>query len=209
MLRQAGSCLLSHSLAIPMTDPLSLLVSVAALVVSVTTAWLTLCRRGALKMTRPAVVYFGADGPLKIGEDAPKKVHLRSLLYSTGKRGCVVESMFVTLRRGESSQTFNIWVYGEDKLSRGSGLFVGETGVVCNHHFLLPADGTQFQFLSGEYQVDIFASLVGSDAPRRLYSIKLNLLEAIAQQLLIPENGAYFDWGSESQQYSVHVKKAG
>jgi hypothetical protein len=191
-----------------MSDPLPLLVSAAALVVSVTTAWLTLFRRGALKMTRPAVVYFGADGPLKIGEDAPKKVHLRALLYSTGKRGCVVESMFVTLHRGESRQTFNIWVYGEDKLSRGSGLFVGETGVVCNHHFLLPADGTQFQFLSGEYQVDIFASLVGSDTPHKLCSIKLGLPEVVAQQLLIPENGVYFDWGPESQQYSVHVKKA-
>lgn len=191
-----------------MSDPISLLVSAAALVVSATTAWLTLFRRGTLKMTRPAVVYFGADGPLKLGEDAPKKVHLRSLLYSTGKRGCVVESMFVTLRRGESRQAFNIWVYGEDKLSRGSGLFVGETGVVCNHHFLLPADGTQFQFLSGEYQVDVFASLVGSHTPHKLCSVKLSLPEVVAQQLLNPDNGVYFDWGPESQQYSVHVKKA-
>lgn len=159
-------------------------------------------------MTRPAVVYFGADGPLEIGEDVPQKVHLRALLYSTGKRGCVVESMFVTLRRGESRQTFNIWVYGEDKLSRGSGLFVGETGVVCNHHFLLPADGTQFQFLSGEYQVDIFAFLVGNDTPHKLCSIKLSIPEVVAQQLLIPEYGVYFDWGPESQQYSVHLKKA-
>ena len=85
-----------------MNDPLSLLVSAAALVVSVTTAWLTLFRRGALRMTKPAVVYFGADGPLKIGEEAKRKVFLRSLMYSTGKRGCVVEAMFVTLRRGES-----------------------------------------------------------------------------------------------------------
>jgi hypothetical protein len=175
-----------------MTDPLSLLVSAAALVVSVTTAWLTLFRRGALRMTKPAVVYFGADGPLKIGEEAKRKV----------------EAMFVTLRRGESRQTFNIWVYGDDKLSRGSGLFIGETGVVCNHHFLLPSDGTQFQFLSGEYQVDVFASLVGNNTPRKLCSIKVTLPETVAQQLLIPENGAYFDWGPDSQQYSVHVKKA-
>lgn len=191
-----------------MTDPLSLFVSAAALVVSVTTAWLTLFRRGALKMTKPAVVYFGADGPLKIGEEIPKKVDLRSLMYSTGKRGCVVEAMFVTLRRGESRQTFSVWVYGDDKLSRGSGLFVGETGVVCNHHFLLPADGTQFQFLAGEYQLDVFASLVGSDTPHNLCSIKLTVPEAIAQQLLVPENGAYFDWGPDSHKYSVNVRKA-
>ena len=191
-----------------MTDPLSLLVSAAALVVSVTTAWLTLFRRGALRMTKPAVVYFGADGPLRIGEETKRKVFLRSLMYSTGKRGCVVEAMFVTIRRGESRQTFNIWVYGDDKLSRGSGLFIGETGVVCNHHFLLPSDGTQFQFLSGEYQVDVFASLVGINTPSKLCSIKLTLPDAVAQQLLTPENGAYFDWGPDSRQYSVHVKRA-
>lgn len=177
-----------------MSDPLSPLLSAAALVVSVITAWLTLFRRGALTMTRPAVVYFGADVPFKIGEDAPKKVHLLALLCSTGKRGGVVESMFVTLPRGESRQTFNIWVCGEDKLSRGSGLFVGETGVVCNHHFLLPADETQFQFLSGEYQVDIFVSIVGGNTPHKLCSIGLSLPELVAQQLLIPENGVYFDW---------------
>lgn len=191
-----------------MTDPLSLLVSAAALVVSVTTAWLTLFRRGTLRMTKPAVVYFGADGPLKIGVEPSKKIFLRSLMYSTGKRGSVVEAMFVTLRRGESRQTFNIWVYGDEKLTRGSGLFVGETGVVCNHHFLLPSDGTQFQFLSGEYQVDVFASLVGTDTPKKLSSIKLTLPETVAQQLVVRENGAYFDWGPDSQQYSVHVKTA-
>ncbi|MFM7001530.1 MAG: hypothetical protein ACKOXU_10790 [Limnohabitans sp.] len=191
-----------------MIDPLSLFVSAAALVASVTTAWLTLFRRGDLKMTKPTVVYFGADGPLKSGEEAEPKVFLRSLMYSTGKRGCVVESMFVTLRQGESRQTFNIWVYGDDKLSRGSGLFVGETGVVCNHHFLLPSDGTPFLFRAGEYQVDVFGSLVGSNVPRNLCSIKLTLYEAAAQQLLIRENGAYFDWGADSQRYSVRVKQA-
>jgi hypothetical protein len=191
-----------------MTDPVSILVSAAALMVSVTTAWLTLFRRGRLKMTRPAVVYFGVDGPIDPAEGRPKKVHLRALLYSTGKRGCVVESMFVTLRRGESRQTFNIWVYGDDKLARGSGLFIGETGVTCNHHFLLPADGTQYQFLAGEYQVDVFASLVGRDTPHHLSTVTLNLPDAIAHQLQVPENGAYFDWSPEPGRYFVHIKKS-
>ncbi|HWX66036.1 MAG TPA: hypothetical protein VNZ27_06335 [Rhodanobacter sp.] len=187
---------------------MSIFVSAAALVVSIATAWLTLFRRGTLKMTRPAVVYFGADGPLTPGERIPRKVHLRSLMYSTGKRGCVVESMYVTLHRGESRQTFNIWVYGDEKLSRGSGLFVGEPGVVCNHHFLLPADGTQFQFLAGEYQLDVFASLVGHAVPQNLCSIKLALPDALARELQTPENGVYFDWGPDSGQYFVHVKKS-
>jgi hypothetical protein len=44
--------------------------------------------------------------------------------------------MYVALSRNETRQNFNIWVYGaEKKLVRGSGLFVGETGVEANHHF--------------------------------------------------------------------------
>jgi hypothetical protein len=39
---------------------------------------------------------------------------------------------------------------------------------VCNHHFLLPEDGTAFQFLAGEYQLEVFASLVGSAKTLRL-----------------------------------------
>jgi hypothetical protein len=51
------------------------------------------------------------------------KVFLRTLLYSTSKRGVVIENMYVTARRGETRQNFNIWVYRDSgRLSRGSGL---------------------------------------------------------------------------------------
>jgi len=189
-----------------MSDPLALTISGCALLVSVATGWLTLFRKGTLRMTRPVVIYFGADGPLIWGMPVPKKIHLRALLYSTGKRGHVVESMFVTLRRGESRQTFNVWVYGDDKLSRGSGLYVGDTGVVVNHHFLLPADGTQFQFLAGEYDVDVFASVVGWASPHKLASVRVSISETMAEQLQAPEMGIYFDWGPDSQSYIPHVK---
>ncbi len=191
-----------------MTDPLSLLVSSAALSVSIITAWLTLFRRGRLKMTRPTVVYFGPDGPIHIGETPQQKIFLRTLMYSTAKRGCVVEAMFVTLRRGETRQTFNVWVYGDEKLARGSGLFIGESGVVCNHHFLLPPDGTQFQFLPGEYQVGVFATLVGIAAPQHLCSISITVTDSVAKQLQAVGNGAYFDWGPDSQKYFPHIKAA-
>lgn len=191
-----------------MSDSVSIFISLGALAVSIGTAWATLFRRGSLKMTRPSVVYFGADGPLKWGDKVPRKIHLRALMYSTGKRGCVIESMFVRLKRGESQQTFNVWVYGEDKLARGSGLYVGETGVVCNHHFLPPADGTEFQFLAGDYRLEVFTTIVGMVSPQRLSTVTLHVSEGVAQQLLIRENGAYFDWGPDSQAYSVHVREA-
>jgi hypothetical protein len=44
---------------------------------------------------------------------------------------------------------------------RGSGLFVGETGVEANHRFLIPKDGSTFQGTEGRYRMDVFAKLWG------------------------------------------------
>ena len=41
---------------------ISLVLSVSALFVSGLTAWLTLLRKGEVKITRPATIYFGPDG---------------------------------------------------------------------------------------------------------------------------------------------------
>jgi hypothetical protein len=125
---------------------LALVVAILALAVSALTAWLTLLRKGEVRMTQPTVIYFGPDGGFK-AEDAPPKVFLRTLLFSTGKQGHIIENMFLRLHRGETRQNFNVWVYGDKELSRGSGLFVPETGLAANHHFVLPADGTFFHFL--------------------------------------------------------------
>jgi hypothetical protein len=186
--------------------PISLIVSVLALATSGATAWLTLFRRGTIRMTQPTVIYFGPDSSEEPG--APSKVFLRTLLYSTAKRGQIVESMFVKVRRAESAQTFNIWVYGEDSLARGSGLYVGENGIVCNHHFLLPEDGNRFDFLPGEYKVDVYASRVASARPILLLSVTgLVLSDQAALQLQDKESGVYFDWGPDSQRYHPNVRK--
>jgi hypothetical protein len=158
-------------------------------------------------MTKPTTIFFGPDGKISKKETPSPKVFLRTLLYSTGKKGHIVESMHLTLRRGETRQTFNVWVYGEDKLSRGSGLFVGENGVVCNHHFLLPKDGTPFAFVAGEYHVEVFASIVGTKRPIHLSSITLTISDSSSLELKAADTGIYFDWGSESGQYHSHVDK--
>ena len=114
-----------------MTDPLTVTISVLALAVSATTAWLTLFRRGTVKMTQPTVIFFGPDRPRSLEDVPPPKVYLRTLLFATCKRGRVIESMHVSLARNETHQTFNVWVHGDEKLVRGSGLFVGESGVAA------------------------------------------------------------------------------
>ncbi len=181
-------------------------ISCLALSVSGITAWLTFFRKGKLLMTQPNVVFFGPDGS-RFNSDK-NKIYLRTLLYSTAKRGHVVESLHVSLQRNESKQNFNIWVYGEKaNLRRGSGLFVAQEGVTFDHHFLLPEDGANFSFLSGTYRLVVFAKLVGKGTPKELMTIALTISESQASQLTEPNTGIYFDWGPDQQAYHSHIDK--
>lgn len=189
-----------------MPDAIATTISVLALAVSSATAWLTLFRRGTVMMTQPTVIYFGPDKGHWKERRAPPKVFLRALLFSTAKRGRVIESMHVTLARNEARQTFNIWVYGESKLVRGSGLFVGETGIAANHHFLAPPDGTAFSFLEGTYRLELYAQILGDRGPKRLLSQHLDITRDLGAALAQPGAGLYFDWGPESGRYLPHIE---
>jgi|ERR1043165_6474168 hypothetical protein len=181
-------------------------VSGSALLVSILTAWLTLWRRGMVKMTQPTVIYFGYEK----GNTVTPKVHLRTLLYATSKRGRVIESLYVRLRRGDTTQNFAIWIYGEKELSRGSGLYVPESGVGVNHHFLLPRDITEYRFVAGEYNIGVYAVVIGRSVHELLFSTTLNLSMENARQ--ISENrqsGIYFDWSPDARRYDPHFRAFG
>jgi hypothetical protein len=189
-----------------MTDPIALTLSALALAVSATTAWLTLFRRGTIKMTQPTVIFFGPDAPRSRDETPLPKVFLRTLLFSTSKR--VIENMYVALSRNETHQNFNIWAYGErEKLVRGSGLFVGETGVAANHHFLTPKDASSFRFIAGHYRVEVFAHFLGDRKRTPLFSQTLEVTREVAAMLEQPDTGLYFDWGPDASRYLPHVDK--
>jgi hypothetical protein len=182
-------------------------VSILALAVSALTAWLTLFRRGTVKMTQPTVIFFGPDVPGSPAEPALPKVYLRTLLVATAKRGRVIQSMYVSLSRDETVQNFNVWVYGDEKLVRGSGLFVGETGVAANHHFLIPREGVSFQFIEGQYHLKVYAPLLGDRKRTLLFSHTLEITRDTAIRLKEPDTGVYFDWGPDSSRYLIHVMK--
>jgi hypothetical protein len=76
--------------------------------------------------------------------------------------------MFIRVCRGKSKQTFSKWGHDEAGLTIGEGMFVGTEGVRCNHHFILPPDGTPYAFLAGDYQIDVFATVVNGRAPIHL-----------------------------------------
>jgi hypothetical protein len=185
----------------------TLAISVLALAVSATTAWLTLFRRGTLKMTQPTIIFFGSDVPRQRETNPPPKIYLRTLLFATSKRGRIIESMHIALARNETQQNFNIWVYGDDKLVRGSGLFVGESGVATNHHFLTPKDGNAFRFSAGRYRMDVYAQILGDRRQMLLFSQDLEISNEIASLLMEPRAGLYFDWGPDSGRYLQNVDR--
>jgi len=135
------------------------------------------------------------------------KVFLRTLLFSTSKRGRVIESMDVALSRNEMHQNFNIWVYERENLVRGSGLFVAETGVSSNDHFLAPKDGSTFSFIEGHNKLDIFIHLLGDLKPILVFTQELDISRDMAMALREKNAGLYFDWGPDSSRYLPHVEK--
>jgi len=189
-----------------MTEWIAVGISSLALLVSGVTAWLTLVRSGELRMTQPTVVFFGPDGARREEETPRLKVFLRTLLYSTSRRGQTLESMHVSLQRAESRQNFSIWVYGDDRPARGSGLHIGADGLACNHHFLLPEDGAGFRLLPGRYTVRVYAKRVSDRESREFFRVVLTISEAQAKELENEDAGIYFDWGPDQQAYHAHVE---
>ena len=179
-------------------------VSALALAISATTAWLTLFKRGTVNMTQPTVIFFGPDGR----DSNNLKVFLRTLLFSTSKRGRIVESMYVTLLCEDILQTFDVWAYGErNDLVRGSGLFVGETGVEANHHFLASRNSEPIVFIPGKHQLNVYVNLLGEKKQKLLISESLTVSSEEADEIGLHGVGLYFDWAPEDRNYVSHIHR--
>jgi hypothetical protein len=131
-------------------------------------------------MTKPTIVFFGYD----MEPRATPKVFLRTLLYSTATRGQVIEGMFVKVRNSSGERVFSFWGYGEtEKLTAGSGLHISQTGIAANHHFVLSVHEHDYHFDAGQYDIDVFANVVGHKNAVRLSTIRLTLSPKLAGSL--------------------------
>ena len=187
----------------------ALVISALALAISFLTAWLTLLRRGNVKMTQPTQIFFGYDKSRDDGERPWPKVFLRALLFSTAKRGLVIENIYVKVVCEEITKTFSIWVYGDrNELVRGSGLFIGETGVEASHHFLASENGDPFNFISGTYHLEVHANVLRERDSQLLFSADLNVSHEESDSIGFQGSGLYFDWDPDEKEYMRHVKQA-
>lgn len=92
--------------------------------------------------------------------------------------------MYAKLRHGGGERVFSFWGYGEtEKLSPGSGLHVGRTGLAANYHFVLSVHEDVFRFSPGAYEIDVIAKVAGRRKPMKLATIALSLPEELAAAL--------------------------
>jgi len=181
---------------------MSLLISAFALLVSITTAWLTLFRRGRLGMTRPVFVGFVWDTP-----GGEPKIFLRAMLYATGIRGYVVEGLYLKVRCREIEHMFSFWTVNQDsRMTIGSGMKVGEDGVSADFHFLPPKTAHGFQFLAGEYKIAVYARVVNRSSSILLSKFEVGLSEEQAHAMS-PNmiNGIFFSWQPEEEFYHSYI----
>jgi hypothetical protein len=87
-------------------------------------------------------------------------------------------------------------------------MFVGETGVACNHHFNPLEKATTFSFLPGTYQFDVFAALIGFRHSVHLCSVELRIPDTVRMLARSEDLGksCWFDLSPDSNQYHAHIE---
>ena len=175
---------------------ISPIVSVVALIVSLFTAWFTIFRRGTVRSTQPTLIAFCYDS---VGMKVPQaKIFLRTLLFSAGKRGNVIESLFIRIREGSRSEEFSFWGYGDKDLVSGSGgIFVPETGVVTYHHFNPVDSDSLFLFSKGTYSLELVAKIIGRKQLASLWTTKLEMPPVFSDTATELNKKVFFNWSPE------------
>jgi hypothetical protein len=180
-------------------------VSILALCISLFTAWFTIFRRGTVRSTQPSFIAFRYDF---VGKSQPQaKIFLRTLLFSTGKRGIVIENLFLRVKEGSRTEEFSFWGYGDKDLVRGSGMFVGENGVVTYHHFNPINSEGLFLFKQGIYELELVSKLIDRNHLVTLSKIVLDVPSGAFDTNISPDTAIYFNWSSEKQSYITSIEK--
>ncbi len=180
-------------------------VSAIALLVSLFTAWFTIFRRGAVRSTHPSFVSFSYD----FSPDKPPwaKIFLRTLVFTTGKRGQVVESLSLRVREGARVAEFSFWGHGDKDLIRGSGMFIPESGLATNHHFNPISRDPLFVFSPGNYSLELVAKLIGRSSLVSLSTIQLVMPNSPFGATIPPDAAVYFNWSAQQGHYLSSVEK--
>ncbi len=186
---------------------LSPIISIIAFCVSLFTAWFTIFRRGTIHCTHPSFIALTYEFDERSTVQA--KFFLRTLLFSTGKRGLVIENLFLRVREGEREDEFSYWAYGDKEIVRGGGLFVGENGFLASHRFM-PTDARElYVFKEGHYQVELVAKIFGRKKLLTISTFALDLPKKAFGYPISSKDQVYFEWSTEQNKYIRTIRQFG
>lgn len=136
------------------------------------------------------------------------KIYLRTLLFCTADRGCIVENMHLVVHNEYGAYFFDFWAYGEPKIAKGSGLFVPRNGVALHHHFVLNRRTENFLFVGGDYRIEVFAKIFGHSNLVKLKEIKVALAGNQSPMMIqVLDAGVFFEWDAASEDYIGRLEK--
>ncbi len=190
-------------MGVAIKDIITTSLSIASLSLSAYALWIVQFRHGRLKMTQPTLVCLKREGP-----SMRPKIFLRTLLYTTGPKGRVIENMYLNVRQDYGTHTFDFWGHTESgKLTLGSGLFVGSTGIASDHHFN-PREGLEnFVYGGGDYLIEVFATIVGRAKPEKLTELTFTVPNQQAAELVqIPTRALFLYWNARTRSYDGSIE---
>jgi len=185
-------------------DTITIVLAVGSFLLSLFTLWLTQLRHGHLKMTQPTLICLKREMP-----SVTPKIFLRTLLFTTASKGRVIENMYLIVHQPMGTFVFDFWGHTEaGKLTLGSGLFVGPTGVTSDHHFNPRHGSENFLFHSGEYRVEVYATTVGRKRSQKLIEVTFTVDGQQAAELIqILNRELYLFWNAETRTYEAQVER--
>jgi hypothetical protein len=178
--------------------------AIASFILSIFTLWMTQFQRGRLGMTQPTLICLKREMP-----SARPKIFLRTLLFATATKGRVIENMFLRVHQPMGTFIFDFWGHTEaGKLTLGSGLFVGQAGVACDHHFNPRHGAENFLFHDGDYRVEIFATTVRRKRAEKLMEVSFTIDSQQAAELVqILDRELLLFWDADTRAYEGQVEQ--
>ncbi len=103
--------------------------------------------------------------------------------------------------------SFSFWGYGDTDLSRGSGLFIPETGVATNHHFNPLDNESFFRFSRGIYTLELVAKIIGQERLISLWKIVLEMPAGAFDSTIARDTAVFFSWSPGEIRYVTSIEK--
>jgi hypothetical protein len=171
-------------------------IAVVSLLLSLTVAYMTLLRKGNLHMTVPVQISFQSANGRR------PEVILKTFLYATGKRGYVIESLYLEVQRGARSHLFSSWSYRQNgQLTPASGLRVDDDGVISDNHFFETDKRERFYFEQGKYEIRVYARVANRHAARVLHTVQLGVSDEQASQMHIRNSAMVYTFDPQKMEY--------